>query len=306
MRLAIKGHTTRGAEVITLLEMLGGKNTHNYSADSEGLCFYLGKGTNTIYYDWANSCYEDEDMLVFSLEEFLEKFPYKVGDKVQRKGATSCDTVYEIEQINWEYDQVVYIICDLYWKNLKCTVTTENLQPYKEETMEGVYADNEINCYHKDFGDKVRIRLGGDYEIKVEDKITYIVKKQPHYPKTYEECCEVLMGKTNFQDFGLVLAKFSTTMHEEDSISPAPPHITLINNFYKLFLCRDAYWRMAGDWKYDVNKIEDYFLIVNKCGRIVKEHYMSFNHILAFPTAEMRDAFLENFKELIEICKELL
>ena len=28
--------------------------------------------------------------------------------------------------------------------------------------------------------------------------------------------------------------------------------------------------------------------------------------ILAFPTYEMRDAFYENFKELIEQCKELL
>ena len=30
------------------------------------------------------------------------------------------------------------------------------------------------------------------------------------------------------------------------------------------------------------------------------------NTILAFPTAEMRDAFYENFKDLIEQCKELL
>jgi hypothetical protein len=30
------------------------------------------------------------------------------------------------------------------------------------------------------------------------------------------------------------------------------------------------------------------------------------NHILVFPTAEMRDAFYENFKDLIESCKELL
>lgn len=30
------------------------------------------------------------------------------------------------------------------------------------------------------------------------------------------------------------------------------------------------------------------------------------NAIFAFPTAKMRDAFFENFKELIEQCKELL
>ena len=30
------------------------------------------------------------------------------------------------------------------------------------------------------------------------------------------------------------------------------------------------------------------------------------NAVLAFPTEEMRDAFYENFKDLIEHCKELL
>ena len=80
----------------------------------------------------------------------------------------------------------------------------------------------------------------------------------------------------------------------------------LIEKFQDLLYARDAYWKIAGDWKYDVNKTEEYFYIVNKCGRIVKEHYMNFNHILAFPTEEMRDAFYENFKELIEECKMFL
>ena len=31
-----------------------------------------------------------------------------------------------------------------------------------------------------------------------------------------------------------------------------------------------------------------------------------YNHILSFPTEEMRDAFYENFKDLIELCKEFL
>lgn len=32
-QLAINGHATRGEEVIEILEMLGGSNPHNYSAD---------------------------------------------------------------------------------------------------------------------------------------------------------------------------------------------------------------------------------------------------------------------------------
>ena len=80
--LAIKGHTTRGKEVIEILEMLGGFNKHNYCADSDSLCFYVCNENNVIYYNWVNSCYEDEDTFVFTIEEFIEMFPYKIGDKV--------------------------------------------------------------------------------------------------------------------------------------------------------------------------------------------------------------------------------
>ena len=47
--------------------------------------------------------------------------------------------------------------------------------------------------------DEIEVVLG-DYEFILKDGKTYFVKKKPKYPKTYEECCKVLMGKTNFQD----------------------------------------------------------------------------------------------------------
>lgn len=106
-QLAIRGHETRGEEVIEILKMLGGGNKHNYSADCDSLCFYICKGDNTIYYDWINSCYEDEETLVFTVEEFLEKFPYKVGDKVLYK----IYNVYSsIRKMTWneEKEQVIY------------------------------------------------------------------------------------------------------------------------------------------------------------------------------------------------------
>lgn len=302
MNLAIKGHLSRGKEVIEILEMLGGINLRRLEGTDRNSYYTIDNDGNILGIN-TYLCNHVHD----TLEEFLEKYPYKVGDKVQHKGATSCGTVYEIEQMVWEDNQVKYIICDLYWKVNKCIVTAEHLQPYKEETMEekiqayeitGEFCANEV-AIEFDPSKFEMIERNGKY---------FVVKKQPQYPKTYKECCEVLMGKTDFQDFELVLTKLSINQAQSgiNIFSPVPPHITLINNFYKLLICRDAYWRMAGDWKYDVNKIEDYFLIVNKCGRIVKEHYMSFNHILAFPTAEMRDTFFKNFKDLIEICKELL
>lgn len=140
--------------------------------------------------------------------------------------------------------------------------------------------------------------------MKFKDGKLLCVKKKPQYPKTYEECCDVLGIE---EDLWFVYEDI-----DANHINPAcisnyrMRRLDLYHNIEKLIICRDAYWKIAGDWNYDVNKTEEYFYIVNKCGRVVKEHYMNFNHILAFPTEEMRDAFYENFKELIESCKELL
>lgn len=70
-QLAIKGHVTRGNEVIEILEMLGGKNIYNLT------------GTKEIWYILSNNTIEHSAYLFeekgFTLEEFLEKFPYKIG-----------------------------------------------------------------------------------------------------------------------------------------------------------------------------------------------------------------------------------
>lgn len=158
-----------------------------------------------------------------------------------------------------------------------------------------------------------REELINDFELKEDNGKFYLVKKKPLFPKTYKDCCEVLMGKTDFQDYSLVLTKLSTNKNEENSISPEPPHITLINNYYKLLICRDAYWKIAGEqmelgkpWKPDWDWREYKFCIGTIYDKIEKFHVGPQNYILEFPTEEMRDAFYENFKELIEACKELL
>ena len=88
--LAIKGHQTRGKEVIEILEMLGGKNTQRHDGNYVDYMYIINKPYNPeiecLYA--VSSVYK-----VFTLEEFLEKFPYKIWDKVQHKGATSCGTM---------------------------------------------------------------------------------------------------------------------------------------------------------------------------------------------------------------------
>jgi hypothetical protein len=85
--------------------------------------------------------------------------------------------------------------------------------------------------------------------------------------------------------------------------------------FRELYICRDAYWKIAGEemglgepWKPDWNDADqNRYVIAYFCGNIEKSRWdYGYSTILTFPTAEMRDAFYENFKELIEQCKELL
>ena len=74
----------------------------------------------------------------------------------------------------------------------------------------------------------------------------------------------------------------------------------------KLLICRDAYWKFADDWHPDWQDSELKYCIKSIGADVVKGSDATICCILAFPTEEMRDAFYENFKELIEECKELL
>lgn len=142
--------------------------------------------------------------------------------------------------------------------------------------------------FHNDAPDKTELVLGDEFEIKVEGGKTFVVRKEPPYPKTYEECCEVL-GKTK--------AYQSVSGYKTE----------LLEDFQKILICRDAYWKLAGDWKPDyINTSQKKFAVRMFGDRILFEVYGGYNSILAFPTEEMRDIFYENFKELIEECKELL
>ena len=75
MKLAIKGHPTRGKEVIELLEMMGGVNTHRHSGKYGELCIYCG-----VIYAIAEII--PRNYTLYTLEQFKRKFPFKIGDNV--------------------------------------------------------------------------------------------------------------------------------------------------------------------------------------------------------------------------------
>ena len=118
-----------------------------------------------------------------------------------------------------------------------------------------------------------------------------VLEKKERYPKTYEEC--------------------SLINDCEDRIP-----LRIIGEFTRLINARNAYWKIAGDemglgksWEPDYKNPDiDLYVIINIYNQVEKAKYgYGFQQcVFTFPTAEMRDAFYENFKDLIEQCKELL
>ena len=96
--LAIEGDKERGNEVIALLEMLGGDNIWNASGTFEKVYYSISNGR--ILY----SPQLEKGTVVFTLEEFLEKYPYKVGDIVK----TDKDEEGVIKQMRWVNNDIVY------------------------------------------------------------------------------------------------------------------------------------------------------------------------------------------------------
>lgn len=296
-QLAIKGHPTRGAEVIALLEMLGGKNTTNLHGECDNMIYII----NSSYYGEIITQHRTDGYVVFSLEEFLERFPYKVGDKVIIK-VKNQEAI--IDKVVWCCDTITYWL--KYDGCLEGNWRAKNLQPYKEETMEEKIQAYEITGEFR--ANEVAIEFDpSKFEMIERNGKYFVVKKQPQYPKTYKECCEVLRIPKN--------------EHYIDIDAPLVPsdYNRLVSAFTKLLICRDAYWKIAGEemglgkpWQPDYHE-KSYeqgspikYVIYYTGTHITKEQKCTPSYILAFPTEEMRNAFFDNFKELIEECKELL
>jgi hypothetical protein len=133
------------------------------------------------------------------------------------------------------------------------------------------------------------------------------VKKQPQYPKTYEECCRIMGFNSN-------TLKWNNFFNINKDTHPYIKHFdNLIESFCKLLICRDAYWKIIGEqWGWDNPWKPIYTDETIKYSITTHKNSLDFNgtiernYVLIFPTKEIRNIFYENFKNLIEACKELL
>ena len=329
MKLGIKGHSTRGDEVIKLLEMLGGKNRYSLTGGDENQFYYIFDEIIDHSYIGPE---EISGCKIFSLEKFLEKFLYKVGDKVNVwttegwSGRADIETS-EITSMRWNSDrnEVAYrlkdIIGEFYTDDMGKVNDEKNLfhatdayEEIVENSFQGGYekckSDIKLNGYDLPEGYHFTDENGN----AVNAKKILLVKNSPYYPKNYDECCDVL-SMCYATDYKL---RYLTHEHGYYECATSDRLCSLqdkLNILGKLIICRNAYWKIAGDYL-ELDKPwepiwddddEDIFHIYTINGTVYSDGgYPATNKILVFPTIEMRDEFYKNFKYLIELCKDLL
>ena len=196
--------------------------------------------------------------------------------------------------VNSHYEDEIGEMVESHSKDLLNDLYNLGMENSRKEAIKLGIASEHIVC-----PDGYEFR-DGDGNLIAVDKIV-LAKKSVSYPKSYEECCDIVG----------VLADYVWDGYKQD----------LFRTFHMLYICRDAYWKIAGEemglgksWEPDWgNSEEKRYCIVNIEGdRNLPEKILTkwilkvTNKILVFPTEEMRDTFYEAFKELIEECKELL
>ena len=295
-KLAIKGHPTRGKEVIELLEMLGGVNIDNFHGIDIDDVYVIDKYNNICFMD-IDAASAAGNHVIFTLEEFLEKYPHKVGDKV-----VDCyRDLITIKSMKWsnDFETMVYDFEES--EDVLCAEDIESVNDTDDNTkpskMKNVLAElfEHIKTTPKEELEREfeELEEWSNVGLTVEEFRTFCecVNKKLKYPKTYAECKEIL-GEKSYYGFSV---------------------FTTLQN---LIMCRDAYWKIAGEqmgldkpwdptygcggWGYWIG----YSINENKI--YLQDSRILVNHTLVFPTEEMRDVFYENFKDLIEQCKSLL
>lgn len=315
--LLIKADPENGVEVINqLLEFDGVINKHSYTG-KESVGGYFINGNKII------ECYEyliDQSSYykIMTLEEFQTKFPFKPGDQVIIEGDEDLQSipVYKIKEgLIWdsEHEEVVYQLDHVVRRLTTLAAASELIlyTPDKDEETTGKYNIEKYLKVWKETEQGLEVVVNDKFELKEVDGKFYLTEKRIEYPKTYKECCEVLGIEEDL--------RFVYEDIDDNHINPARisnyriRNLDLYHNFEKLRICRDAYWKIAGDemglgkpWEPDYKDDSDKYTITAAENEIYTDVSYIFNYVLIFPTEEMREAFYQNFRELIEKCKILI
>ena len=153
---------------------------------------------------------------------------------------------------------------------------------------------------------EMKIQVPEGYEIDKEnstfEKIVF-KKVEKELPKSWRELVSV-NGYYVDKNSKVYNCINHTTAYDNRNIFPTEEEAEACLALSQLCQLRDRYnngWK--PDWK-DGNL--DKYLIEVRCGELTKTSSNLYQRLLAFKTGNLRDKFLENFRDLIEKAKPLL
>jgi hypothetical protein len=175
--------------------------------------------------------------------------------------------------------------------------------------IKDIQKHNNNNMYNNLFEikslDKDRLSLkltNSNYYYELTNGELYILKKNIILPKTYGECCDIL----GIDD--RVYITNTWNLNHEPIIDDYNVSLTgELNELRRLINCRNAYWKLL-DYNPEYKEFEDNqkYTIYTFNNKILKSSTLHGNAILSFPTEEIMNVFYENFKDIIERCKNYL
>jgi hypothetical protein len=161
---------------------------------------------------------------------------------------------------------------------------------------------------------EMKIEVPSGMEIDKENSTFECIKFKPikkKLPKTWEEFCKTSKRKPQeawieYDSEIQVVGKdgcFTKNCVEDRNLLPNRQYAEAIRALCQLIQLRDCY---NDGWIPDWNTIEDKYCIEVAQNEITRYAYKTTSRILAFKSDKLRDEFLNNFIDLLEVAKPLL
>ena len=289
MKIAIKGHASRGKEIIQILESLGGINSLNLLGTNIDRYYYI-YDTNTIM-----NMFYDTNYKTYTLEEFEKEFPFKIGDEV----LIITGIPHKIIALEYCMGKLSYKLDNgLNYSSKVLTLYKE----MKEERNITLTLDKAKEWYKK----------GG--ELKEIALQAFDEKELNPLPRSWAEFCDVrstiidnecfITLDSSIENVNEVIPNHCRLYKADRNICPskesAEAHLAMI----QLEQLRDC-WRQG--WKPDwLNGNERKYAIKGWRDKSSVEIAYVTHEFLSFPTYELALEFQECFRDLIEKAGDLI
>ena len=286
MKITIKGHPTRGKEVIQILENLGGRNISNHKGN-DNYAYYISKIDNRIY----KTSLLFSEYKHYTLEEFEKEFPFKIGDRVITITTNLRGIITNLKENGW-----YYVKCD---NGHFIRIFGQYLKLYREMERNITLTLDKAKEWYKKGGELREVAL----QAYSEEELTKV-----KLPKTWEEFCENYRKRSgeayisNVSSISEYSSENNRQINIDKNVCPskksAEAHLAMI----QLEQLRDCWlngwipkWDISEKWCIRLYKNE---LHVGLCTDI--------SRFLTFPTKEMANEFLKCFRDLIELARDLI